>query len=75
MAVVVNGFHSPDVQRQVYEELIQALNAKLESEGAGSDPRSSVKTSAANGKATADDGDIAHDLVEGASIHAVLPRV
>lgn len=71
MAVVVNSFQSPDVQRKVYEELMQALNGKLDCEGAGTDTRTSSKTVGVNGK----DGEIVHDLVEGGSIHHDLPRV
>jgi hypothetical protein len=75
MAVVVNSFQSAEVQRQVYDELIQALNVKLDSEGAGPDVRGSAKKSIANGKPASGDSDIAHELVEGTSIHAELPRV
>lgn len=71
MAVVVNAFQSPDVQRKVYEELIGALNGKLENEGAGTDARSQAKSGQVNGK----DGEIMHDLAEGGSIHHDLPRV
>ena len=71
LAVVVNAFQSPDVQRKVYEDLIGALNAKLDSEGAGTDSRSLSKSSGSNGK----DGEIAHDLAEGGNIHHDPPRV
>lgn len=74
MAVVVNSFQSSEVQRQVYDELIQALNVKLEHEGAGPEARTPGKKPLGNGKALTGDSEIAHDLVEGASIHADLPR-
>lgn len=73
MAVVVNSFQSADVQRQVYEELMHALDVKLDSEGAGPEARSAIRRSQSNG-AAGDDSELAHDLVEGASIHAELPR-
>jgi hypothetical protein len=75
MAVVVNSFQSAEVQRQVYDELMQALNVKLDSEGAGPDARGLSKKPATNGKSASGDSEIAHELVEGASIHAELPRI
>lgn len=67
MAVVVNSFQSVEVQRQVYEELMHALDVKLDSEGAGAEAKSTIRRNGA-------DGELAHELVEGASIHAELPR-
>lgn len=75
MAVVVNSFQSAEVQKQVYDELLQALNVKLDQEGAGPETRSVTRRAEVNGKSNAEDGELAHDLVEGASIHADLPRV
>lgn len=75
MAVVVNSFQSSEVQRQVYDELLQALNVKLDSEGAGPDQHAAGKKAPSNGKSAAGDSELAHELVEGASIHAELPRV
>jgi hypothetical protein len=74
MAVVVNSFQSPEVQRHVYDELIEALNAKLDTEGAGPEGRGTPRKAGTNGKTISEDSEIAHDLVEGASIHAELPR-
>lgn len=71
LAAVVNSFQSPDIQRQVYDDLMLALNGKLESEGAGAETRSSVRSSSLNGS----NGEIAHELVDGGSIHTELPRV
>lgn len=74
MAVVVNSFQSPDVQRQVYDELLQALNVKLDSEGAGPDAKSAARKPSTNGRHFSEDSDLAHDLVEGESIHAPPPK-
>lgn len=75
MASVVNTFESPQVQNSVYETLMEALEAKLQSEGIGAPnglpkPRDlkrftpSVSTSE----------EVTHDLVEGDSIHGDLGR-
>ena len=74
LAVVVNSFQSTEVQRQVYDELIQALNVKLDHEGAGPEQRSAARKSGSPLKVNSSDSDLAHELVEGASIHADLPR-
>lgn len=75
MAVVVNSFQSTEVQRQVYEELMHALDVKLDSEGAGPEAKTAARRALGNGASHADDGELAHELVEGTSIHGELPRV
>lgn len=70
MAVVVNSFQSPDVQRQVYNDLMKALDVKLDQEGNGTDSRGASKSPSPNGA----HGEVAHDLIEGGSIHADMLR-
>lgn len=47
MAAIVNSFQSPDVQRAVFETLMEALNVKMEAEtvGAGAVASTRVRTS------------------------------
>ena len=71
MASVVNSFDSPQVQNSVYEVLMEALDTRLETEGLGRDlpeHRSIITPLSTSGS------DLAHDLVEGDSIHADQPR-
>lgn len=78
MASVVNTFESPQVQNSVYEILIEALEGKLHAEGIGA-PNSSPITrdlrrlAPVAGSATAN-GEVAHELVEGDSIHGEMGR-
>lgn len=80
MATVVNAFDSPAVQESVFQDLMLALNVRMEQEGVPPLPRkgdarsvaelkSLVEQAAANG-----DDDIELDLVSGDSIHAVSPK-
>ena len=75
MAVVVNSFNSPDVQQKVYDELMHALDVKLDSEGAGPDAKQAARRIVGQSPSSHDDSELAHDLVEGTSIHAEMPRV
>ncbi len=82
MASVVNTFESPQVQNAVYETLMEALEGKLQSEGIG--PANSLPKphelkrftpqSPAPASAPTVGGEVAHDLVEGDSIHGDLGR-
>ena len=69
MAAVVNSFQSPDVQLEVYKLLIEQLE-----EAAGES--SSSSTGAANNAApslqpTVEEAVLAHELVDGDSIHSI----
>ena len=77
MASVVNTFESTQVQNSVYEKLMEALEAKLQAEGIGAPgslPQArDMKRLAPSGPErftpAVPEGEIAHDLVEGDSIH------
>lgn len=87
MAAIVNSFQAPDVQRAVYDSLMDALNVRLDAEipgagatvpgktrGAATTPlRSQIKhpALASDPDVIAAVDDIAHDLEEGDSIHAI----
>lgn len=74
MASVVNTFESPQVQNAVYEKLMEALEGKLQAEGIGSPTGSlslrDLKRFTPAAGAVAAGGEIAHELIEGDSIHA-----
>ena len=78
MASVVNTFESSQVQNAVYETLMKALEAKLQSEGIG--PPGGVPSSRELKRFTptsgvvAAGGEVAHELVEGESIHGDTGR-
>ncbi len=80
MASVVNSFNSPVVQQAVYEALIAALNGKMDADGvpapmSASQSSTQVSAPAPNrSSALTFEQELAHDLVEGESIHAVLSR-
>ena len=82
MAVVVNSFHSQDVQLQVYEVLMDALEDATEtsddsrkssndaSSGSSSGRKSSSKSSKLKETSAVSDSALA-DVVEGDSIHSI----
>ena len=82
MATVVNAFQSPQVQAAVYESLMSALEAKLEQEGAAAAPngtngkgvaqllKESDRVRKTNSSSIKTNLELAHDLVEGESIHS-----
>ncbi|MDB5391971.1 MAG: hypothetical protein JWM11_7617 [Planctomycetaceae bacterium] len=90
MATIVNSFQSPEVQRAVFDSLMEALNVKMESETTGSGvvaparPRSSVSAPRLHAASTSPrlsdsavlepSTDHAHDLAEGDSIHSMGER-
>ena len=78
MASVVNTFESSQVQNSVYEKLMEALEAKLQSEGIGSMGASLssnvLKRYTPAAGAAAAGREIAHELVEGDSIHGDAGR-
>ena len=63
MAAIVNSFQSPDVQMQVYSQLIESLEGMDEP-----DPRSPIR---ATRKPGLSNGPLGYDLIEGDSIHAM----
>ena len=78
IASVVNSFQSNDVQVAVYQELMKALDEKTESEEM---PATASKArSSRGGKSTgrdavsSSDTDLAYDIVEGESIHALMGK-
>lgn len=79
MASVVNTFNSPQVQNSVYEKLMEALEAKLQSEGIGAPSNipapGAVKRLPTAGISITNSGEVAHDLVEGDSIHGDPGRI
>ncbi|MBC8116810.1 MAG: hypothetical protein H7062_20640 [Candidatus Saccharimonas sp.] len=73
MASVVNTFESPQVQNSVYETLMEALEGKLQAEGIGAQtglpkPRD-LKRFNSPAATPIPGGEVAHDLIEGDSIH------
>ena len=89
MASIVNSFQSPDVQRAVYEHLMEALNVRMDAEspgsGAASNGRHRVSSSATRPAAVssrvstdsdviATVDDLAHELEEGDSIHSLVEQ-
>lgn len=74
MATVVNAFQSPQVQFAVYEELMQALNVRMEREGVPSSSALALKSALAKSSSPVSDEDLAHDLLEGDSIHSANPK-
>ncbi len=79
IASVVNSFQSNDVQVAVYQELMKALDEKTESEempAATSKARTSRggKSIARDVASSTSDSDLAYDIVEGESIHALMGK-
>lgn len=80
IASVVNSFHSPDVQMAVYQSLIKALDEKTDAEDAQA--MTKAKASSARGKSAVErdvvtsshDSELAYDLVDGESIHALMGK-
>lgn len=74
MASVVNAFESPQVQNSVYETLMQALESKLQAEGLGAGAGSLGLRDSQRFALPAANGEVAHELVEGDSIHGDAGR-
>lgn len=72
MAAVVNAFESSEVQLEVYNTLIQALDGRMAESGIAKKESKSNSSEKTSTDKTASDDELAHDLVEGASIHADL---
>ncbi len=68
MAAVVNAFDSPEVQMQAYNTLMSALKAKTQGRHSqnGKPGSNGEKMSPTD---SSDDGELAHNLVDGDSIH------
>ena len=75
MASVVNTFQSPEVQNSVYEKLIEALEAKLQSEGIGPIERTQPSRERKRTLPVSDPNEVTHDLIEGDSIHGDVSRI
>lgn len=81
VASIVNSFQSQEVQRCVYDSLMEALNARLDTEIEGTTvtnrKASPASTTKSSNRATAGsillsrNADIEQDLVEGDSIHSM----
>ena len=67
MATVVNSFSSPDVQRDVYRLLVDALDDAVSDGTSTRDSGSSSARSGTNGRSE----EALADLVEGDSIHTI----
>ena len=79
IASVVNSFQSPEVQLAVYQSLMQALDEKTEAEEAqaATKSRSSSRAKLATDREPATSGhdsELAYDIVDGESIHAMLGK-
>lgn len=80
IASVVNSFQSPEVQLAVYQSLINALDEKTEAEDAQAAAKakaSSVRSRSAVERdvaAGSQDSELAYDLVDGESIHALMGK-
>lgn len=80
IASVVNSFQSPEVQLAVYQSLITALDEKTDAEDAQAAAR--VRTTSARGKSASErevvtsshDSELAYDIVDGESIHAMMGK-
>ena len=79
IASVVNSFQSPEVQLAVYQSLMQALDEKTEAEEAQAAAKSRTPS---KGKLATDretvtsgqDSELAYDIVDGESIHAMMGK-
>jgi hypothetical protein len=70
MATVVNAFSSPEVQRVVFDELLQSLNVRMEQEGVKPLPFSKVQAvKQAAAQLASVEQELEHDLEHGGSIH------
>ena len=80
IASVVNSFQSPEVQLAVYQSLTKALDEKTETEDAHAAAK--ARASSARGKSASErdvgssssDSELAYDIVDGESIHAMMGR-
>lgn len=80
IASVVNSFQSPEVQLAVYQSLIEALDEKTEAEevqAAGKARASSSRSKPMLERevvTSSHDSELAYDIVEGESIHALMGK-
>lgn len=80
IASVVNSFQSPEVQMAVYQSLIKALDEKTEAEDAQATAK--ARASSVRGKSAPErevvpsshDSELAYDIVDGESIHALMGK-
>lgn len=77
IASVVNSFQSPEVQLAVFESLMKALDEKTEAEEAQlAAVKSKSRAPKLVSRDVSSDGDseLAYDIVEGESIHALMGK-
>jgi len=67
MAVIVNAFQSPEVQLVVFQSLMRELDDSITTATAPDNGKLSTRASAM----ILPNGDVAHDIVEGDSIHSL----
>jgi len=76
IASVVNSFQSSDVQMDVYQSLMKALDEKTDAEEAqaakSKSPR--VKLVDRNAVSNVEETELVYDLVDGENIHAMLSK-
>ena len=80
IASVVNSFQSPEVQLAVYQSLMTALDEKTDAEDAQSAAK--ARSTAGRGRSTtgregagsSQDSELAFDIVDGESIHAMMGK-
>lgn len=71
MAAVVNSFDSPEVQRAVFDVLIDSFQQRLANELASTNGSSSSQSvSSRTAQPTDEAQDLTHELVDGESIHS-----
>ena len=80
IASVVNSFQSPEVQLSVYQSLMSALDEKTEAEDAHA-AAVKARSSSSRGRSTSErevsstqESELAYDIVEGESIHAMMGK-
>lgn len=80
IASVVNSFQSPEVQLAVYQSLIEALDEKTEAEETQAASKTRVSSSRSKPMlereivTSSHDSELAYDIVEGESIHALMGK-
>ena len=70
MAAVVNAFDSPEVQRAVFDVLIESFQQRLASELSNASGVSTSSTARSKNEKPPEEEDLTHELVDGESIHS-----
>ncbi len=77
IASVVNSFQSPEVQLAVFQSLMKALDEKTDAEEAqlaAVKSKSRAPKSVSRDVVSDGDSELAYDIVEGESIHALMGK-